>query len=152
MSDTSGAVDRHAAREAALQMLYEWEVGGLDLGEVLSSFPEIDHTTLDARTREFAERLMRGTARDLERADPLIVEQAQHWRIERMPVIDRLILRMGIHELLADDTPTPVVIDEALKLARTFSTEEAVKFINGILDAIGRRLRSTDRNAGTPPS
>jgi N utilization substance protein B len=148
----SRPVDRHAAREVALQMLYEWEMGGLDLGEVLSSFWQIHSEPLDERSREFAEQLVQGTARDLERIDPLIVEQTRHWRIERMPVIDRLILRMGIHEMLQPDTPTPVVIDEALELARTFSTEEAVKFVNGILDAVGRRVRSTDRDANAPAS
>ena len=79
----------------------------------------------------------------LEAIDALIAETALHWRPERFAVIDRLILRMAVCELLRDaETPHAIVIDEALELARTFSTEEAVKFINGMLDAVRRKIRS----------
>jgi N utilization substance protein B len=121
-------------------MLYQWEVGATDLGEVLASYPSIASRTLPPDARLFAERLVRGTAVSLERIDPLIVEQAANWRLERMPVIDRLILRLAIFEFLERETPRAVIIDEALKLARTFSTEPAVKFVNGVLDAIAQRL------------
>lgn len=139
----AGAVrpaDRHAAREAALQMLYQWEVGATDLGDVLATFPAVALRPLSEDGRAFAEHLVRGTAVSLDRIDPLIVEQAANWRLERMPVIDRLVLRLAIFELLDGQTPKAVVIDEALELTRTFSTEQAVKFVNGILDAIGQRL------------
>ena len=73
--------------------------------------------------------------------DPVIVESAEHWRIERMNVLDRLILRLAIYEFLHEvDTPARVIINEALELARTFSGDDSVRFINGILDAIRRRL------------
>lgn len=140
MAEGARAAERHAAREAALQMLYQWEVGATDLGEVLSSYPSIATRPIGGDARAFAERLVRGTAVNLARIDPLIVEQAANWRIERMPVVDRLILRLAIFELLEQDVPRAVVIDEAVRLARTFSTEPAVKFVNGVLDAIGQRI------------
>jgi N utilization substance protein B len=149
VNGTLRAAQRHAAREAALQMLYQWEVGGTDLGEVLASYPSIGRPPLDDAARAFAERLVRGTAVGLAQIDPMIAEQAQHWRLERMPVIDRLILRLAIFELLEATAPLPVIIDEAVTLARTFSTEPAVGFVNGMLDAIGRRLRADDRTAAT---
>ena len=81
------------------------------------------------------------TVRRLPAIDPLIAETAERWRPERMAVLDRLILRMAVCELLRDpDTPPAVVINEALELARTFSTEESVKFINGMLDGIRKKI------------
>jgi N utilization substance protein B len=138
MADGVGPAQRHGAREAALQMLYQWEVGRADLEEVVASYPSTRATPLDPPARALAERLARGTASRLAEIDPLIAEQAEHWRIERMAVIDRLILRLALFELLQGETPRAVVIDEALRLARTFSTEPAVKFVNGILDAVAR--------------
>lgn len=140
MSRAPVKAERHAAREAALQMLYQWEVGGGDLGEVLSTYPALGGKTLDEAGRQFAESLVRGTAVQLDRIDPLITAEAEHWRLERMAVIDRLILRLAVYELLDTATPRAVVIDEALELARTFSGDAAVRFINGVLDAVARRL------------
>jgi N utilization substance protein B len=148
-SHALGPAERHAGRQAALQMLYQWEVGATDLTDVLSTYPMLQPRTLDLPTRTFAEALVRGTAVNLPRIDPLIVEQAEHWRIERMPVVDRLILRLATYELLEHTTPTAVIIDEALGLARTFSTEPAVKFVNGMLDAIAARIRP-GRDANAP--
>ena len=94
--------------------------------------------------RTFASALARDTVARLTAIDPLIAETAERWRPERMPVLDRLILRMAVCELQRDrGTPAAVVINEALELARTFSTEESVKFINGMLDAIRKKLDST---------
>jgi N utilization substance protein B len=146
------AAERHAAREAALQMLYQWEVGGTDLPQVLTWYPSIALHRLDDNGRALAEALVQGTAQNLPRIDPMIAEQAANWRLERMPVIDRLILRLAVYELLDRDTPIAVVIDEAIRLARTFSTEAAVKFINGVLDAIGHRLRDIDPEHNAPAS
>lgn len=131
-------------------MLYQWEIGATDLGDVLATYPSVATRPLTEDARAFAERLVRGTAVGLPQIDALIVEQAANWRIERMPVIDRLVLRLAIFELLEGKTPRPVVIDEALKLARTFSTEPAVKFVNGVLDAIGQRLGNGPRDTQTP--
>ena len=135
---------RHAAREAAVQMLYQWEVGKLSMPEVMSTYWTPGLTSdepLGDQLREFASALANGVAASLERIDPLIAEAAEHWRIERMAVMDRIILRLAVYEFLDQpDTPGRVVINEALELARTFSTDDAVRFINGILDGIRRRL------------
>ena len=144
---------RHRAREAAVQMLYQWEVGrhpiedvskvfwkqapvaDSEAGEVAEAYPEA--------IQEFATDLARGVVAHVETLDPIIAEAAEHWRIERMAVIDRLILRLAVYEFLHQPgTPALVVINEALELARTFSTDDAVRFINGILDGI---RRSTER-------
>jgi N utilization substance protein B len=134
---------RHRAREAAVQMLYQWEVGRTDVGEVLRSFWALDAPGAQPAPealRAFAEGLVRGTVADLARIDPLIAGTAEHWRLSRMAVVDRLILRMATYEFLREGTPRNVVINEALELAKTFSTEESARFINGILDAIKQKL------------
>lgn len=136
--------ERHRAREAALQMLYQWEVGRAEVDEVADTYWSIGHPgarSASKAVREFASSLFRGTSRSLDEIDPLIAEAAEHWRLSRMATIDRLVLRIAVYELMhAGDTPPAVVINEALELARTFSGEEAVAFVNGILDAVRRRL------------
>jgi len=140
----TGADTRRRGREAAFQMLYHWEIGRLAMPEVRTTFWEVGQPgagDVSDRVRTFAERLASGTAQHVEAIDPIIEAQAEHWRLERMPVIDRLILRLAVYELLHErETPPPVVIDEALELAKRFSTPEAVKFINGVLDGVRRRL------------
>jgi N utilization substance protein B len=121
-------------------MLYQWEVGKTPLDEVVRTFwSSTDHPLPDAG-RAFADTLVQGTVGALDRIDPLIAAHAQHWRLERMAVIDRLILRLATYELLLGESPPKVAINEALDLARTFSTEDAVRFINGVLDAVRREL------------
>jgi N utilization substance protein B len=137
---------RHRAREAALQILYQWEIGGNDVSGAAETFFNLqwvgDEPPSDA-VRTFASDLARDTVGRLAAIDPLIAETAERWRPERMAVLDRLILRMSICELLRDrETPAPVVINEALELARTFSTEEAVKFINGMLDGVRKKIEN----------
>jgi N utilization substance protein B len=135
---------RRRAREAALQILYQWDIGRGDVGRAVDTF--FDHQWNDPQPapeplRVFASALARDTVARLGAIDALVAETAQNWRPERMAVLDRLILRMAVCELMRDpDTPPAVVINEALELARTFSTEEAVKFINGMLDAIRKKL------------
>jgi N utilization substance protein B len=134
---------RHRAREAALQMLYQWEVGGTAMPEVVRAWPGVSDgaTPLPAPLHAFAVRLAQGTAADLAAIDPLISEAASTWRIERMNVLDRLILRLAIYEFVHErDTPASVIINEAIELARSFSSDEAVPFVNGVLDAVRRRL------------
>jgi len=135
---------RHPARQAALQMLYQWEVGRLSMFEVRQTFwthGADAGAPLGEEQRTFATTLADGVADSIAETDPLIAEAAQHWRIERMNVMDRLILRLAIYEFLHQpETPAKVVINEALELARTFSGDEAVRFINGILDAIRKKL------------
>jgi transcription antitermination protein NusB len=139
---------RHRAREAALQILYQWEIGGREVGAAAETlfahqWPNADPPPDELRT--FATELARGTVDRIDEVDRLIAETAQHWRPERMAVLDRLILRLAIGELLADGaeaTPPAVVINEALELARTFTTEESVKFINGMLDAVRKKIEA----------
>ena len=135
---------RHHAREAALQMLYQWEVGRLSMFEVRQTYwthhPE-GGEGMSEELRTFATALADGVAESVGELDPAITEAAEHWRIERMNVMDRLILRLAVYEFLHEaDTPAKVVINEALELARSFSGDESVRFINGILDAIRRKL------------
>jgi N utilization substance protein B len=135
---------RHRAREAALQILYQWEVGQRDVSRAAETF--FAHQWPDAKPPSseliaFATGIARETVDRLGEIDPLIAETTERWRPERMALLDRLILRMATCELIRDPaTPRPVVINEALELARTFSTDESVKFINGILDAIRKKL------------
>jgi N utilization substance protein B len=135
---------RHRAREAAIQMLYQWEVGRLSMLDVRQSFWAHDDETglpLPADLRDFAVALADGVAATVGQLDPMIVSAAEHWRIERMNVLDRLILRLAVYEFLHEaDTHAKVIINEALELARSFSGDEAVPFINGILDSIRRTL------------
>ena len=131
---------RHRARERAVQWLYQWELSGLDLDDVLSREHQVDLHAADRDRDTWAVELVRGTARELHRIDPLITQHATNWRIERMAVVDRVILRLGVYELLATDTPPAVVIDEAVELARTFSADQAVAFVNGVLDAVHHGL------------
>ena len=135
---------RHRAREAALQILYQWDLAKRDVVKTADTFFDLQWPNTDPPAddlRAFATALARDTAARLDDIDPLIAETAERWRPERMAILDRLILRMAICEMLRDaSTPPAVVINEALELARTFTTEESVKFINGMLDAIRKKL------------
>ena len=134
---------RHRARQAAVQMLYQWEVGRNDIDEVLRTFWSADlpgSQGAPESVRTFAEQLVRLTIGSLEKIDPLIAETAEHWRLSRIAALDRIVLRLAISEFLDGSTPRNVVINEALELAKTFSGEESVKFVNGILDAVKKKL------------
>ena len=137
------AAARHRAREAALQMLYQWEIGRISPGDtILSYWPaRDDDEEVPVEHREFANDMVRGTTQRVEEIDRLIGSRAQNWRIERMAVLDRLILRLATYELLAQPhTPAKVIINEALELARSYSGEEAVAFVNGVLDGVRKEL------------
>jgi N utilization substance protein B len=134
---------RHRAREAAVQMLYQREIGQSDIEDVIRGFwlanlPGAEGAS-DA-TKAFAEGLVRMTVATQDKIDPLISETAENWRLSRMAALDRLILRLAIGEFLHGETPRNVVINEALELAKTFSGDESAKFINGILDAVKKKL------------
>jgi len=137
---------RHRAREAALQILYQWDIGKRDIDRSSATFFDLQWPNVDPPAddlREFATALARDTTERLGEIDPLIADTAERWRPQRMAILDRLIMRMAVCEMLRDtSTPRPVVINEALDLARTFTTEESVKFINGMLDAIRKKLES----------
>ncbi len=132
---------RHHAREAALQILYFWEIGRTGPDEAIDAFFAEHEPDAPEATRAFASALVHGTIAGLAPIDALIAAHSEHWRLDRLAVIDRMILRMAVWELRQQaDTPPAVVIDEAIELARTFSTDESVRFVNGVLDAIRRTL------------
>jgi N utilization substance protein B len=132
---------RHQAREAALRSLYFWEIGQTDPARALETYFEVHQPDAPEAVREFAQTLVLGTAADVATLDALIQKHSEHWRLDRLAVIDRLILRLGAWELQhAGDTPHAVILNEALELARTFSTDDAVRFVNGVLDSIRKSL------------
>lgn len=124
-------------------MLYQAEVGRTSPADaVLTYWPaQEDPAGLAEEHREFANALVLGTAGRLGEIDRLLTRRTENWRIERMAVIDRLVLRLAIYELVAErETPAKVIINEALELARSYSGEEAVAFVNGVLDAVRKEL------------
>ena len=132
---------RRQAREAALQILYFWEIGRATPDAAIDAFFREHGAAASEEVVAFATDLVRGTIAELAETDALIGQHSAHWRVERLAVIDRLILRMAVWELRhAGETPAPVVLNEALELARRFSTPDAVRFVNGVLDAIRRAL------------
>ena len=132
---------RRKARECALQMLFAADVAEMSSDDVVRSYwAELGESELDDSAREFATRLATGTLANLELLDERIRSRAEHWRIPRMAVVDRNILRLAVYEFLYEPTPRTVAINEALEIARRFSTYEATQFINGILDAVKRDL------------
>lgn len=132
---------RRQAREAALQALYFWEVGRTAPDDALDGvFAEHLPDATDA-VRAFAETLVRGAVAEHQQIDGLIGKQSSHWRLDRLAVIDKSILRLAVWELQHQpETPPAVIVNEALELARTFSGEESVKFVNGVLDGIRKAL------------
>jgi N utilization substance protein B len=142
MSRTDGA-SRRVAREAALQMMYQAEIGRASADEAIVSYwpSRVGEHDLPEPMREFANGLVRGTLARMAEIDGILAAHAQHWRVERMAVIDRIVLRLAVYELLAEpETPSKVVINEAIELARTFSGDEAVGFVNGVLDSVRKAL------------
>ena len=129
---------RRKARELALQMLYQHDMSGNAPDMILSTFEELQKSK--PNTREFATKVFKGTVENLTKIDGMITAQADNWRIERMAVVDRNIIRMSIYEFLHEnDTPKLVVIDEAIEIAKKFGTQKSSQFINGILDGILKR-------------
>ena len=143
---------RRRAREIALQILYQWDIGRSEVQRAAETYFELqwpDDSPPPAELRAFATALAADTVERLSSIDALIAETSERWRPERMAVVDRLILRMAICEMLRGkegattgglSAPAAVVINEALELGRTFSAEESVKFINGMLDAVRKKI------------
>jgi N utilization substance protein B len=134
---------RHRAREAALQMLYQSEVGRAGAYETIATYwPANDPDgEVGEELRGFANDLVRETLQRVPDLDRRLTTHAHNWRVERMAVIDRLVLRLAVCELITHtDTPPKVIINEAIELARTFSGEESVPFVNGVLDALRKEL------------
>jgi N utilization substance protein B len=133
---------RHRSRQRALQVLFLWDQRKQDVSDAISSFYETLGSEEENPQRtppdEFMESLVRGAAAASDRIDQRITAKSANWRIERMPAVDRNILRLAVYEMNELKTPPAVVIDEALELARQFSGEESVAFINGVLAAVRR--------------
>jgi transcription antitermination protein NusB len=156
---------RRTAREMAVQMLYQSDLGGSPLPQIFHSFDlseylaretaepeetkevrrtiEEERTELSRRRKQvdeafhFAQELVRGTLDNREKIDTLIRGQADNWRLERMPAVDRNVLRLAIYEMLYEtDTPKLVVVDEAIELAKKFGSEQSGRFVNGLLDGL----------------
>ncbi len=137
---------RRKARECALQMLFAADVTKLPGETVTRNFwDELGEPDAEELTESFSVRLTLGTLRELETVDDKIRTRAEHWRIERMAIVDRNVLRLAVYEFLYEETPNTVVINEALEIARRFSTFEATQFINGILDAIKHDLEKKNK-------
>lgn len=126
---------RRKARELALQMLYQHDVSGNVPDTIISTFEDLQKSK--PNTRDFAVRVFKGTVENIEKIDEMIQQQAENWRLSRMAVVDRNIIRMSVYEFLhEDDTPKLVIIDEAIEIAKKFGTQKSSQFINGILDGI----------------
>jgi N utilization substance protein B len=125
---------RRAARERALGLAYEAELRGIGTAELLADLP--------VPPDEYAQRLVLGIDAQREEIDALLRKYSEHWSLERMPVIDRALLRMGTFELaFIPETPTAVVITEAVELAKEFSTKDSGRFVNGLLARIAEDVR-----------
>jgi N utilization substance protein B len=146
---------RRRARESALQILYQAEIGRMGPQEAIGSFwrsdrrgdaDEMGAEPIDESQQAFANALVRETLARQEDLDRRIVAHAHNWRLERMAVIDRLVLRLAVCELVTHpETPAKVVINEALELARTFSGDASVAFVNGVLDAVRKSVVPPER-------
>ena len=146
-ADPGSRRERHLARETALQLLYQWEVGRIgpdDRAAALEIYWAVHPAPAPRRSRALG--LAGGAADALDTIDPLIAAHTDNWRPERLAVVDRLIMRLAVYEMLSEDTPPAVVINEALELAKTFSGERSVAFINGVLDAVRRAIAQPDRS------
>jgi N utilization substance protein B len=131
---------RRKSRELAMQMLFQGDLGKQQPKEVEVLFWEA-RDDVDAETRGFAEELYRAASTRSEEVDALIQKHASNWRIERMPVVDRSLLRAAVGEMLSfPKTPLAVIINEYLELGRRFAAPESMKFLNGVLDSAGHEL------------
>jgi N utilization substance protein B len=131
---------RTKARECALQMLYQWGQCGEDPERVAEAFWRVRSTTED--TRAMAERLFTGALRNREGIDTAVSETLSNWRLDRVAEVDKAVLRLGAYELMHEpQTPSAVVIDEAVELAKRFSEADSPAFVNGVLDALKKKVR-----------
>lgn len=147
---------RYKSRQRALQILFQCDIRSMSAPEGVRAYYESLYLEEGDEVPEqdpFMETLVEGTRECLAECDELITRHSANWRIERMPLVDRNILRMGIHEMVGMGTPPAVVIDQSIVLARRFSGEESVPFINGVLDAVRREriagsLEAPERTVG----
>ena len=137
---------RRRSREVALQVLYAADLAGSETPDAEKAQQALDAVTgafeLREGARVFAKELVTGVAGRRAEIDALLEACSTRWRVARMPVVDRNVLRIGVFELLGGDVPVEVAIDEAVELARQFGGEGSPAFVNGLLDAVARRVRS----------
>ena len=134
------AATRRKSRELAMQMLFQADVGKQTPDEVRATFWR-SGDAVEPEVQGFAEDLFRAATTQQEKIDELIAANSKHWRIERMPAVDRNLLRMAIGEMLAfRGTPFPIVINEALEIGRRYCATESINFLNGLLDAVAHSL------------
>ena len=137
---------RRKSRELAMQMLFQGDLGKQEPAEVTELFWDA-RDDVDDETRGFADDLHRIANERQEEIDGLIQKHAQNWRLERMAVVDRNLLRAAVAEMLGyPQTPTAVIINETLEIARRYAAPESLQFLNGVLDAIGRDLLIERKN------
>ena len=135
---------RRRSREHALQVLFAWDQRKQPIEDAIAAFYETlssqgpDDEPGAADADDFMESLVRGTVAKSAEIDQRIVAKSENWRLERMPAVDRNILRLAVYEMAEVGMPAAIVIDEALELARQFSGDESVAFVNGVLDAVRR--------------
>jgi transcription antitermination protein NusB len=135
---------RRVARECALQMLYEYDVGKHSKDEILRTFWQMNEHP--PKVHEFADQLFQGTVQKLKDIDKVIQQHTRNWRLSRMAAVDRNVLRLAVFEFLSGGkTPETVIINEALEIAKKFSTNESAQFVNGILDSIKNELMEKGR-------
>ena len=121
-------------------MLYQWDVSREPVETVIESSSELQKAG-DA-AREFASQLVEGTVDRVEEIDKILIETSEHWRLGRMSMVDRNVLRIAVYELLTKSTPPGVVINEALEVAKRFSSPESAGFVNGVLDAVNQEINA----------
>jgi transcription antitermination protein NusB len=131
---------RRKSREFALQMLFQWDLSPQKPARIKQQFWKTARAA--ASTREFADQLFEGAVAEAAKSDQLVEELSANWRLDRLAAIDRNILRLALYELRFGTAPPKVVINEALELARTFSSEDAPAFLNGVLDAAWKKLEA----------
>ncbi len=136
---------RRKSREMVLQMLFQSDMGKQNADQVRKTF-WAEHKDASGEVRGFADDLFRAATDRCPEIDKLIEGHAEHWRMERMAAVDRNLLRAAVAELLAyPETPRAVVINEALEIARKYSSPESVQFVNGVLDSVGKDLETSKR-------
>ena len=129
---------RTKSREFALQMLFQWEMSRQEPAQLEAVFWR--SARAQSSTREFANELFEGAVAHADKLDDLIEKHSEHWRVGRMSAIDRAILRLATQELTRTSTPAKVILNEAVDLAKKYSSEESAPFINGVLDAIAKSI------------
>lgn len=143
---------RRQARESALQALYLWEAGRVTPQQALGMYFRAHEPDADEAVQTAVSNFVHGVVPAVPDLDRIIEQHMRNWRIDRLSMIDRLILRLAVWELQQRQTPPAVVLNEAIELARTFGTDESVRFVNGVLDAIRKTLEGPGPKAPGPGS